>query len=134
MGKFVRCYEASGSCNRCDGAKVTEHETQSAIIKLIRKSGGVATRVNSGNVSRHVKGADKGTSDIIALYKGVYLAIEVKDGDRKATQAQLDFGELVELAGGLFIVARDVETIEAIMDEIDNARSISFREKYGKRG
>ena len=99
---------------------MSEHEIQTEIIKLIRARGGVAIRVNSGNVSHHVKGADKGTSDIIALYRGVYLAIEVKDGNKKATQAQLDFGKHVEDAGGVFIVAKCVEPVSLLLSEVDN--------------
>lgn len=76
---------------------MTEHDLQTAIIALIRVKGGVATRVNSGSAIfkdgagrvNVIKGAERGTSDILACYRGRYLAIEVKYGRGKPSLEQL---------------------------------------------
>ena len=108
---------------------MTEHDTQNAIIKLIALRGGVATRVNSGaaifkrNGSTSViRGAEKGTADILACYKGRYLAIEVKHGKNRPTIDQLNFGTKVRDAGGLFLVAWDVDAVNALLNDIDEER------------
>ena len=107
---------------------MTEHSTQSAILDLIRLRGGVATRVNSGSAifkrdgkTQVIKGADKGTSDIIALYKGVYLAIEVKFGKGKPTPEQIAFLESVANAGGVGLVAYDIDVINDVLKAIDQS-------------
>ena len=106
---------------------MSEHETQNAIINLITLRGGVATRVNSGSaifkgkngVVNVIKGAEKGTSDILACYRGRYLAIEVKYGKGKATPEQFEFGRQVRDSGGLFLVAYDVEEVNWMLDAIE---------------
>lgn len=106
---------------------MTEHDTQSAIIDLLKLRGAVVTRINSGSMIAKSKDdrcyrvnlADKGTSDIIALYKGVYLAIEVKFGKNTATQEQIAFLESVAEAGGVGLVAYDSGWVEQAIDYID---------------
>ena len=105
---------------------MTEHDTQLAIMQLITVRGGIATRVNSGAVlvkhgdrTYKYKGAEKGTSDIIALYRKFYLAIEVKYGDNEPTPAQRRFLEDVSECGGIAIVAYSSEDVETYLDEID---------------
>jgi len=104
---------------------MTEHNTQLAIIDLIKWRGGVATRVNSGSITKtvgektyRVKLADKDTADIIGLYKGIYLAIEVKHGKNKATPVQVEFLESVASAGGVGLVAYDIDVVEKLLDAI----------------
>lgn len=111
---------------------MTEHETQSAILDLIRLRGGVATRVNSGSavfkrdgVTNVIRGADKGTADIIACYKGRYLAIEVKHGRNKPTQDQERFLDKVVESGGISVVAYDTYNLDPVLDAIDKMPRIS---------
>ena len=115
---------------------MTEHDTQKAIIDLIRLKGGIATRVNSGSmISKRndrtycVQLADKGTSDIIALYKGVYLAIEVKFGEGKLKPEQEAFLKSVAESGGVGLVAYDINFVRIILDEIEDAVIKSLRTK-----
>ena len=106
---------------------MSEHETQNAIINLITLRGGVATRVNSGltlikntdGTTRAIKHANKGTADILAVYEEKFLAIEVKFGNDKPTPEQLEFGRQVQDAGGLFLVAYDVEEVNQLLDAIE---------------
>jgi hypothetical protein len=108
---------------------MTEHDTQSAILDLISLRGGVVTRINSGSMLAksqtdrvyRVQLADKGTSDIIALYKGVYLAIEVKFGKGKPTPEQIEFLESVARAGGVGLVAYDVDYVDTVMIAIEES-------------
>ena len=123
---------------------MSESDTQKAILDLIRYRGGVATRVNSGSAIfkgkngnvNVIRGAEKGTSDILACYRGRYLAIEVKYGKGKPTPEQLEFGRQVRDSGGLFLVAYDVEEVNRLLDEIDRecsvARSKFLAEHFGR--
>lgn len=106
---------------------MTEHDTQNAIIQLITLKGGVPIRVNSGMVkitdqsgkTRVFKGEKKGTSDLIALYKGRFIAIEVKYGDNHPTREQWAFLARVVENGGIALVAYDVEDVNRILEMID---------------
>ena len=101
-----------------------EHDLQTRIIQMITDRGGVATRVNSGgSISKRggrIKLAEAGTSDIIACYRGQYLAIEVKYGDEKPSKKQQEFGVRVEAAGGWFIVARGLSDFDNVFTEIES--------------
>jgi hypothetical protein len=98
---------------------MSEHELQKEIIELLKKRGAVVIRVNSGNVSVKVKGAEKGTSDIIACYKSLFLAIEVKDIDGRVSMDQRFFQTHVLVAGGIYILAYRVSDVVDRLDEID---------------
>lgn len=105
---------------------MSECDTQEAIIDLIQHRGGLAIRINSGAIRiegekpRYFRGAKKGTSDIIALYCGKYLAIEVKSGKNKPTPEQLEFGRRVRDAGGLFLVAYDVDAVISLLEQVES--------------
>lgn len=111
-----------------DGARImSEHDTQNAILDLIQFRGGVATRVNSGSaifkrdgVVNVIKGAEKGTADIIAgIPRGgqlIYAAIEVKHGKNKLTFEQAAFLENVRSLGGIGIVAYSVDDVAELFD------------------
>jgi len=53
----------------------------------------------------------KGVSDIIGIYKGRFLAIEVKTPKGKVTEAQRAFIDRVNKEGGIAFVARSVEDV-----------------------
>lgn len=101
---------------------MSEHDTQSSIIDLIRLKGGIATRVNSGGSiakrGKYIRLASKGTSDIIACYSGVPLYIEVKKEGECATDEQVAFLESVAEAGGVGLVAYDVEFVNVILTNL----------------
>jgi hypothetical protein len=105
-----------------------------AILNYIRMSGGHSERVN--NYSRTVKdkfGNDKyipsmgfkGTADIHAIKQkpiidipgtkkifGRFIAIEVKVGKDKQSEAQKYYQECVERAGGVYLIAHDFDEFE----------------------
>ena len=100
-----------------------EHDLQTRIIQIITDRGGVATRVNSGGaISKRggrIKLAEAGTSDIIACYRGQYLAIEVKYLDGKVSKEQEEFGVRVEAAGGWFVVVRGLSNFDNVFAKIE---------------
>ena len=51
-------------------------------------------------------------SDIIGIYKGRFLAIEVKTAKGKLTVAQVTFQHTVQQEGGIAFVARSVQDVE----------------------
>ena len=110
-----------------EGAGImTEHDTQNAIIQLIKARGGLAIRINSGSIAkgaRVIKGAAKGTSDIIACFRGKFIAVEVKCGRNKPSDEQIDFGRVVNRAGGIFLVAYDIDTVIKELDMIENGEA-----------
>lgn len=104
----------------------TESEIQRAILDYLTSIGAVAIRVNSGvhiiqdsnGSTRAFHGAPAGTSDIIACYRGRYVAIECKARRGKTTPAQEDFINRVIEAGGVAFVARSVDDVETQLGEI----------------
>lgn len=52
-----------------------------------------------------------GTSDILGIYKGRFLAIEVKSAKGRLSEHQKTFLENVKLHGGIAIVARSIEDV-----------------------
>lgn len=57
----------------------------------------------------------KGVSDIIGIYKGRFLAIEVKKPGAKPTNHQWNFLKAVHENGGIALVARSVEDVAEIL-------------------
>ena len=65
-----------------------------------------------------MRGADAGTSDIIACYRGRYLAIECKIGRNKPTAKQIDFLDSVREAGGIALVSWDIDSVIQLLEEL----------------
>ena len=60
-------------------------------------------------------GARTGVSDILGIYKGQPLAIEVKKPGNKATDKQLEFINDFNLNGGLAFVATSVHDVQKVL-------------------
>ena len=97
-----------------------EADTQRAILDYLAMRPDVyAMRVNSGKFQMAHGGwfqaAPTGTSDIIGWWQregfAVFLAIEVKAGNGKASIPQLEFISRVNAAGGCAFVARSVDDV-----------------------
>lgn len=67
-------------------------------------------------------GYGKSAVDFICCYKGRYLAIEAKraDGKGQLTALQAKFLANVEAAGGIAVVARSWQGVEAHLELIDD--------------
>lgn len=61
----------------------------------------------------------KGVSDIIGIYKGRFLSIEVKSQKGRLSEDQKQWLRDVEAHGGISIVARSVEDVEQALSEYD---------------
>lgn len=72
-----------------------------------------------------------GVSDILGIYKGVPLAIEVKWGRNKATEKQIAFQEEFRKNGGIAFVANSIEEVEKkLSTEVYKHQFIDFPWKH----
>lgn len=60
--------------------------------------------------SRRGRSGRKGVSDIIGIYKGKFMAIEVKTGTNLSREQAIFLGEVIQ-ADGIAIVARSLEDV-----------------------
>ena len=97
---------------------MTEHNIQADIKSLIVKRGGLVIRTNAGKVRKNVAMADPGCPDLIACFHGRFVGIEVKDTGKTAKDNQVEFGQKIVDAGGVYIVADSVEKASAALDRI----------------
>lgn len=60
----------------------------------------------------------KGSSDIIGLYKGIFLAIEIKTGNAVQNKFQKNFEKRVRQIGGIYVVIteKNVEQVSNIVE------------------
>lgn len=102
-----------------------EQGLMNAIVDYLRLRGCVAIRINSGAIPvegeggrRLIRLADKGTSDILCCYRGLFVAIETKIGSNTPTPAQEAFLADVRRAGGVAIVAYSIEDVERGLEKV----------------
>ena len=96
----------------------TANDLTNAIIDFIIFSGGDANRINTQGQLRKIKGEMKwthggtrrGTADIHAIYQGRAISIEIKIGKDKQSDQQTKEAERVTKAGGLYYVAKNMES------------------------
>lgn len=69
-----------------------------------------------------------GISDIVGIYRGKPLAIEVKTGNGYLRPDQKKFLHRFNEAGGIAIVARSVEEVAECLDEVD--RELNYDTKH----
>lgn len=90
-----------------------EATVQANCIKAIKNRGGWLVKTHTG---RHQA---NGTPDILACYRGYFLAVEVKAPGGKPTKIQRHTIGLIVEAGGEAVVADNVLIVENAMDRID---------------
>ena len=56
-----------------------------------------------------------GSSDIIGIHKGRFVAIEVKEGRTRTTEAQENFVAMVRDMGGIAGIVRSVEEVRVLL-------------------
>lgn len=85
-----------------------------AIHNALSVAGVVLFRNNVGvaRFGTHVVryGLGTGSADLVGLYRGRFVAVEVKSAIGRQSPAQRTWQETVERAGGLYVLARDVKT------------------------
>ena len=90
-----------------------ETSLQKRIQNLIIKRGGYVNK-NWGNMT-----SKPGIGDLTCGYKGVYLAIEVKDDDNTPSLAQGIHCRKVWHAGNIAMIAWSVEEVDKVLSHID---------------
>lgn len=108
---------------------MSETDLVKAVIELITLKGGVAVRVNAGmrvieeadGSTRVFKGAAKGTADVLALFRGRFLAVECKMGNNQASEDQLSFLDTVYQSGGMAMILRDsIDELVRVLDLLED--------------
>lgn len=96
----------------------TANDLTKSIIDFINFSGGDANRINCQGQVRKINGCmvwthgstRRGTADIHAIFQGRHISIEIKIGNDKQSDEQMKEAERVIKAGGLYCVAKDMES------------------------
>ena len=105
-----------GRCETCN-VDLAEVQIQDAIRLAVGANPRVVLWRNNSGVARTERGmirygvANPGGADLIGIFDGRFLAIEVKSRTGRTSTEQQRFGELVRAKGGIFILARDVESV-----------------------
>lgn len=61
-----------------------------------------------------------GIPDIISCYKGLFIGIECKIGKNKMSKLQEEHKDQILAAGGIHILAYNLEDVKKIIEKIDN--------------
>lgn len=61
-----------------------------------------------------------GAPDMVACYKGRFIAIEAKVGHNTLSHWQIAHKERIEAAGGIYIVAYSVDDVATVLDTLDD--------------
>lgn len=101
----------------------TTNRLTKTVENYISLRGGYAMRINVAGFYRpdvgYIKsGSTVGVSDLIAVVKGRILAIEVKAGADTQSEAQKAVQAKIEAAGGVYLIARDLDSFKADFEAI----------------
>lgn len=91
-----------------------EQDIQRKIIKYLESVGAYVVKVVASNKS--------GTPDILACYRGIFLAIEVKRPETKTNVSELQEYNIKKIkeAGGVAIVSWDLDAVKAVVENINS--------------
>ena len=90
-----------------------EYRIVQNIKKLIRARGGWAVKIHGGPYQ------DAGTPDLIACYKGRFIAIEVKTARGVASPEQKVVQRAITGAGGYALITHLIGDVADVLDDID---------------
>lgn len=62
----------------------------------------------------------KGSSDIIGVYKGLFLAIEIKTGNATQSKQQKVFEKMICNMGGIYVLIRDTN-VKHLLNIVETA-------------
>lgn len=90
-----------------------EQDIQRKIIKYLESVGAYVVKVVASNKS--------GTPDILACYRGIFLAVEVKRPETKTNVSELQEYNIKKIkeAGGVAIVSWDLDAVKAVVENIN---------------
>lgn len=90
-----------------------ESDVVKEILRLYKKRGAWAVKIHGGPMQARVV-------DILACYRGVFIAIEAKDGyGKEATARQLETLRQISNAQGMVVVAHDAQEALDVIAQID---------------
>lgn len=100
-----------------------EADIQRACMRAASECGAIVWRNNTGaykDGERYIRyGLCKGSADLIGIYKGRFLAIEVKQHEKYPTKDQKLFLSAVSNSGGIAFVARSPEDVKKNLKDVD---------------
>lgn len=108
---------------------ITNSLTQQ-IIQYITLRGGLAWRNNTGaykSDTRFIKYGKVGSGDVLAVYRGKFMTIEIKVGLDKLSPDQESWMERVESCEGVAVVAHTLEDVIAALERIDTLEDVKQR-------
>lgn len=105
-----------------------EADLKRKIKRLIEDRGGFWSAVKGGEYSK------PGDPDIIACYRGYFIAIEGKSADGSPSEEQEDCRAWIVDAGGIHIYAYCLDVVRATLDMIDGCEDIGDYDGSGRGG
>lgn len=101
-----------------------------AAIQYLTLRGAVVFRNNTGMQKAEYKGKTRviryglgvGSSDIVGVYQGRFLAVETKYGRNRPTEEQLAFLATIREAGGVGVWCNEQNYVEVIDAAIDGVQ------------
>lgn len=100
--------------------KESEKYLVEAIREYLREIGALEIKIWSGGVAlfdgRVAKNNNRGISDILACWRGLFVAIEAKTRTGKLTAEQAKFLADVKRAGGIALVARSLDDVRRALE------------------
>lgn len=94
---------------------MTESDIQHKIIKHLESRGAYVVKI--------IAASKAGVPDLLACYKGKFIAIEVKKPKGVVSPLQKVNIETINNIGGIAIVARKLEHVELLLGEIDGSKA-----------
>lgn len=98
--------------------KISEKEIQKTILEYLQWNNIFSWRNNSGYIFTKYKGKTQmikmgavGSPDIIGIYKGKFLGIEVKSATGTLRPEQKEFLDKINAEGGFAFVARNLDDV-----------------------
>lgn len=96
--------------------KTPTNSLTARIVYYVESCGGCAMRINVAGIYRpelggYIKsGSTIGVPDLICVYNGRFVGIEIKTGVDVQSTSQINIQKEIENAKGIYIVARDFES------------------------
>lgn len=100
-----------------------ETQIQSQILKLLEKSNEIyCFRAGSGCIQTayggYFKTGKKGLPDIICLYRGLFIGLEVKTDIGRQSKEQKEAEEIIKKLGGFYFVVKSTKDVIKIFNDL----------------
>jgi penicillin-binding protein-related factor A (putative recombinase) len=107
-----------------------EKATQEAALQLLTAKRIFHYRQNTGSYERsyttkngvakksYIAYGTPGATDILAVIKGKYVGIEIKDTKGKQSEDQVKFQEALEKAGGTYLLIRNIDDLIQFLEKL----------------